>query len=534
MTTLPNNPAHPPLINPRTSLIDHLRRVDQRGWSLKLASFVLLTLAVLVVNLFLFAVVDALIPITWWLRALVLVLIIATALTGAGWFLMLRLMRLQDGLASAERIDAVQQKKDQPVVCAASLLRGDEADALQTRLRERAEQKAVELAERAKPQTVYPLSNLALPAGTFACSIGIWLVAGAIFPAQFLDSLNRIFVPWGHAPPFSLTQLDPTWSPDEPIAGDDVAVSVEPTGWPTDAVDFVRLDDNDQPAEQYEMILDDKGVFHHTLFGLKGSVRFVLETHGRPTRIYEINTTIPPISETQLSDTEPEQGGTTGYDPELLAEITRNAHPDWPELSERLQQLLQALTQAKQLAKDLDPANAEDIAAFTKQLQDLTDLAEALAGELNAMQGELPSDAAKTLDDLIAAVSEMKISSLAQGPANSAESSSPAEGATADPQATSDWLKQAGTAAEQDSQAISDGLGQSDTPTEAGFTGSNPGGEKPEFKDPNAEGVYDEQGKSGQDGALPPAVMQRVPLRYREHVKAYFNKLAEDDDNTNN
>jgi len=542
MTSMTTDSATNNRAEPWAVLSGAVERSARRGRSLAIARRVMLVLAAAVAALFGVAGLDALVPLSATTRLVLLLIIVLGGAALGGGLAWCRLRCQRDALGSAERIDRLNHAADQPVVCGWSLLPASAADKLSSALRGRAEQRAADAAASALPQRVYPLSELRLAAALLLLAFVTWGVFALVFPAQLPGTLSRVAMPWAGAPPFSLTRLDPRWTPRPPAAGEDVAVSVKPEGAPAEAVELLRLDEQGRVAETFEMSADAQGAFHATLRQVDQPITFKLQTRGRPTRAYTIEPIAPSTAATKPDDAPAEQtpdpqalDGTTQFDPEAVARLTRDAHPDWPGLRDRLAQFIEGLSEAEALAASIDPADPDDVAALGKRVNDLSAQADQLAADLQQVGDELPPDAAATLLGLVESLSQMQISQLAPAPGSAPgsdpEGGSASDGAadgSADAQAAaSDWLSRTADAAGRDRAAVAKGLGPSDTPTDSGTTASGPDGDKPAFTDPAATGVYDQQGESADAGPLPPAVMQRVPRRYREHIKAYFNRLAD-------
>lgn len=526
-----------------------VERSATRGRRLSMLSLGMLVFAVLIAGFFVIAGLDALIPMPGTLRGLLLLGLLLGAAVVGGWAIIRCVRSPRYTFGTAERIDEVTHHRDQPVVRGLSLMPAGIEDRLADSLRERAERNAADLTSVTPPRRVYPLRLLRRSAALLVVALLAWVVLAIIFPAQFGGMLARVLLPWGGAPPFSLTQLDPAWTPDEPTQGDDVTVSVQPEGVQPETVDFVRLDEQGNEAERFEMTADEQGGFSHTLAGIQSPIRFHLETRGRPTRDYTIDPRPKPQpapgsapgsasgsdAESDSDQAPQDPGGTTTYDPQAAAELVRNAHEDWPELRGRIEALMKKLADARQRAEAMDPTDREALKVLEADLGALSDEADDLTGDVRAMHADLPPDAAATLGKLLAALEQMQSDALGACP-NPASTGSPAQPTDApgsDPgtadaaQTPQQWLDQVGQAAGADTRRLASGLGHSSVPTDSGTASGRPNGAAPDFTDPAATGAYDEQGVTAETGPLPPAVMQQVPPSYREHIRAYFTELAE-------
>ena len=534
-------PTHTATLSaPAQALRQDVERAAQRGRCLRALSVSMLIASTLAAGLLVFAGLDALVPIPVAMRLALLLALITVTLGVGAWLLVRTLLDRSFTFGTAELIDQVSGRADQPVVRGLSLMPAPDEDDLFDALRQRAEQRAADLTAVTPPPRVYPLGNLRKPAALLCVTVLAWIVLAIIFPAQFGGMLARVLLPWSGAPPFSLTQMDPTWTPDNPAQGDAVTVTVQPEGKPAESVDFVRLDEQGNEAERFAMQLDTNGGFHHTLAGVTEPIHFHLETHGRPTRDYTIRPQPKPVPPAPLDAQEQnegtannagssEPGGTTRFDPQAAAELVRDAHEDWPALRERIEALMKQLSEAQARAQAIDPSDFDAMKTLEGDLEKMTGLADDLAKDIRAMQADLPPDAAATLSRLLATLEQMQSAALAASPRPGSASSENVGDPATNP-TPQQWLKQAGESAGTDSKSLANGLGHSSIPTESGTASGQPDGTAPDFFDPAASGTSDERGTTADTGALPPAVMQQVPPRYRDHIRAYFKELAELED----
>lgn len=532
--------VNPPALEESSSrLVLRVQRV--RYWLLTLhaAGFLLRLGASLLSLLFAAFVIDALLPMPGLVR-LVLLLAVLGVLLGlavAGAFRLLK-MSAAGELNAAQRIDRTAQVTDQPVTRyqAGMVLPAD--DELSNLLAARTAQRADLAARVVKVPSALPLRGLLLSLSLFVVSLVCWLVLAAAFPSQFGAVLGRLVLPLGDRPPFSLTQFVPTWEPAPPSIGDDVAVSVQPEGRSIDTVDMVLLDGQGDEAERFTMTASADGVFNHRLRAIDQPITFRLEANQRYTRPY----TITPMPRPPAEEEGPKEfgaaddpGGTVTFDEQAVARRDLLAHPDWPGLEARLAELIEQLSEAQRRALAIDPADLEAVQQLDGDLRALSEQADALSGELVALQGELPEGAAASLAALIDTLGQMRSESLAAAPSQGqGEGFASGKGDADTPSQATDltqqWLDEAGAAAGADSQALATGLGRSSIPTESGTTSGSQSNANavPNFSDPSASGTADEFGIGGDRGPLPPAVMQTVPASYRTHIKAYLNHLAED------
>ncbi|MBX2853056.1 MAG: hypothetical protein KTR15_15075 [Phycisphaeraceae bacterium] len=511
----------------REQLRDGMRRTVQRGRVLASLRVAMVCLAAIIGGLFLVALKDAVFELPVGAR---LALLIALLIGALGVCIVLALrpwLNKRFNRAAGEQIDHAAEAPQQPVTVGLSLkIDPLDDDSLALILLHRAETRAAEVAHSIKPKQAYPLRRLLRPGGWLALAIGVWLMLVLIFPNQAFTLFARVAMPWGNTPPFSLTQLEPTWTPESPLAGEDVVLSVEPSGLMPESVDWVLLDEKGNEAERFAMTSDGQGGFSHLLSRVQTPIDFRLEAHGRHTRSYTIAPT--PSAHTEEDTTEASEDGTTNkpdgstaFDPDKIARRNLDAHRDWPGIKADLERLLEQLGAAQSLAQSLDPADGKALKALAKKLAELTDQAQLIAGELTAMRGDLPADAAALLDDLAAALTSMQSAALPAPP------SAGDAGKTSGQPTPADWLDQVREATRSDQQRIGQGVGPSDLPTESGTASGQPG-DGPAFRDPNTSGAYNETNVSGDDGPLPEAVMQQVPPSYRVLVSTYFERLAED------
>lgn len=510
----------------REQLNDGVRWTAQRGRVLASLSIVLICTAALVGGLFVVAIKDAVFDLP---NAARIALLLALLLGSLGACLVLGIRPWLNqcfNRAAGEQIDLAAHARQQPVTVGLSLNAQLDDDSLALTLLQRAESRAAEVATSIKPKQAYPLRRLRGPGIWLMLAMGLWLLLAIIVPSQVSAMFARVVMPWGDTPPFSLTQLDPQWTPNPPDAGDDVMLTVEPTGLMPASVDWVRLDDKGKEAERFAMTSDGQGGFSHLLKRVTSSIVFRLEAHGRQTRTFTITPTLsPPIaidpSDETDNDATNEPDGSTTFDPDKIARRDLEAHRDWPGIKADLEQLLRDLGAAQRLAESIDAADAKAIQALADKLAELTGAAEQIAGQVIAMQGELPAEASALLDALANALANMQSAALPAPP--STINSAPGSGEPT----PSQWLDQAAQATKADQQQIGQGVGPSDLPSDSGSASGQPGA-GPDFRDPASTGTYDETNISGDDGPLPNAAMQQIPVSYRPLVSKYFQRLSEE------
>lgn len=523
MSTIPTTTSRH-LGDTREQLRAGVRWTAQRGRLFASLSAALRCLAVIVLGLFAVALMDVLFVLPDGVRTLLLI----AMLIGTGGACVVLAMRpwlnAQFNKGAGQQIDQAARLEHQPVTLGLSLNQPMDDDTLTLSLLERAESRAADVAKSIKPSRAYPLRLLMHPGSWLMQTLGLWLLLAIIVPSQVWAIASRVLMPWGDTPPFSLTQLEPQWTPRPPDAGDDVTLTVEPTGLMPESVDWVRLDNAGVEAERLAMVSDGQGGFSHVLRRVQSPIDFRLEAHGRPTRTYTITPTPrPPIDSAQDpdDDTSNTSDGSVTYDPDKVAKRDLESHRDWPGIKAKLQKLLDELADSQASAQSIDPADAAALQGLADKLADLTAQAKALAGELAAMQGDLPAEASALLDQLRDALTNMQSASLPAPPGQT--DSTPGSGEPT----PSQWLKQAGDAAQADQQQIGQGLGPSDQPTDSGTSSGDPG-DSPDPRDPGSTGTTTAQNPSGDDGPLPDSVMQQVPPSYRAFVSAYFEKLADE------
>lgn len=510
----------------REQLHDGVRLTAQRGRLVASLSVFLLCGAALVGGLFLLAIKDVVFVLPGAVRMVLLLLLLSGVLITA----LIRTTRhwFNPGFqrAAGEQIDDAAQVKGQPVTTGLSLNGAMDDDTLALMLLERAEARAAAVSASVKPGRAYPLRLLLHPGSWLLQAVGLWLLLAIIVPSQVLAIASRVLMPWNHAPPFSLTQLAPQWTPAPPQAGDNVTVTVEPSGLEPESVAWVRLDERGDEAERFEMIADGQGGFRLVLKRVESPIEFKLEANGRYTRIYTITPTPREITATEESqgtaeDTPDVRDSATTFDPDKVARRDLEAHRDWPGLKAKLQKLLDELGDAERLAQSIDPADGEALANLADKLAELASQGKKIADAISEMQGDLPAEAAALLEAMQTALANMQTAALPAPPDQA--SSAPGSGEPTPAQ----WLKDASDAAKADQEQIGQGLGPSDQPTESGTFSGEPG-DGPDLRDPSATGTSTQQNLSGDDGPLPDSVMQQVPPSYRDFVSAYFEKLADE------
>lgn len=510
----------------REQLHEGVRLTAQRGRLLASLSAIILCIAAFVGGLFVLAIKDVLFVLPDAVRMTLLVLLLLGVLIAGLIFIARPWLNKRFHRAAGEQIDTTAQMKNQPVTTGLSLNEPMDDDTLALMLIERAQTRAAEVTQSVKPSRAYPLKLLMHPGSWLFQTLGLWVLLAIIVPSQVLAIASRVLLPWGDAPPFSLTQMDPMWTPEPPSAGDDVTVSVEPSGLMPESVAFIRLDSQGEAAERFAMATDGQGGFSLVLKRVETPIDFKLEANGRHTRTYTITPTPRPqtaTKDTQQLDEDASDAseGTTTFDPDKIAKRDLDAHRDWPGIKAKLQKLLDELGDAQKLAESIDPADADALEGLADKLDELTKQAEAIAGELAQMQGDLPAEASAMLDNMLDALTNMQSAALPAPPdqANIA----PGSGEPTPAQ----WLKDAEEAATADQKQIGQGLGPSDEPSDSGTSSGQPG-DSPDIRDSGTSGTSTQQNPSGDDGPLPDSVMQQVPPSYRDFVSAYFEKLADE------
>ena len=511
----------------REQLHDDMRRAVQRGRLLASMSVVLLGLAALIGGLFVVALKDAIFVLPVAARAALLAVLVLGALSACIVLAIRPWLNERFNRSTGEQIDDVAQAKQQPVTVGLTLNDSMDDDTLALMLLQRAENRASEVARSVKPNEAYPIRRLLGPTIWLSNTLGIWLVFAIFMPNQAIGMAARVLLPWTDTPPFSFTQMQPYWEHTLVTGGPAYLVlDVETKGLQPEEVDWVLVDEQGNETERFPMQSNGRGWFKYETYAVGSPIDFRLEANGRQTRVY----TIPPLTREFATDTAEDTSdeaedtsGTTTFDPEKAAQRDLDANRDWPGVKAKLQQLLEELGEAQALADRIDPTDADALNGLADKLAKLTAEADKLAGELKAIQGELPDDAAALLDALTAALTDMQSAALPAPPSSS-------EGTPIGQPTPADWLRQAADAVQADQQKIGQGIGPSDLPTESG-TASGTGGADPDFRDPDATGTYDDTAISGNDGPLPDAVMQQVPPSYRTFVSAYFETIANDQTN---
>lgn len=498
----------------------YVDRSAARGVLLASLGGVVLALASLLLGVLLLGILDAIVVLSMDARFIGLGLVVVLSLALVIVFAIRPWLVRRRVLSAAEQMEQTAGARDQPIVRSLSL-REDRSDPLTAALGERAQQRAAQVAESVQPGRAYPWKSLTRQGRWLWLACVGWLVVGIVFPTQMLGVVQRALLPWIDTPAFSLTQLDPSWTPDQPKQGEDVTVKVAPEGLQADGVDLLRLDDQGNVAERITMTADGQGGFEHTLRQVDQPVTFKLEAHGRASQPYTI-TPEPrqaenPSSQGETTEPDASAGGTTQYDPQSVKE--REAAEDWAGLRAKIGELLAELADIEALAQSIDPADAEALKALAQRISALTEQASDLADQLEAIKADLPADAAASLSAIKQALANLQSADLPTAPGSEPGTSQD----QTNPPTPADWLDQAQNAAKNDQQQISQGLGRSDVPTDSGTSTGNPGDNAPNFRDPSAVGGHDEVGVNGQAGPLPAAVMQQIPPSYRPLISAYFS-----------
>ncbi|MGB0766567.1 MAG: hypothetical protein ACPGYV_02525 [Phycisphaeraceae bacterium] len=372
-------------------LSETVERSAKRGRLLASAASLLLCLAVLVGGVLMLAAIDAVWVLGVGSRALLLLAILLGSLGLAGRLVLRPWLNDRYRMGTSQRIDRAGQAADEPVVRGVSLREPLDDDSLALMLLERAQSRATDLAASIQPSEVYPAKRLVLPSGCLLLAIGMWAVVAAAFPGQAFAVLTRAWLPWVDAPPFTLTELEPDWTPDPPKAGQDVRVTVVPQGVEPEQVDLLLVDASGRAFDRIAMSVDDQGTHQATLRRVESPIKFKLETLGRATRTYTIDPTPRPVADARSSDPARDdssdatsRGGSTTFDTDRIAARDINAHADWPAMKRELLDLIDALreteAQAKRLSNDVDAAAVDRI---SNRLAELVGRAKALADEVS-------------------------------------------------------------------------------------------------------------------------------------------------------
>ncbi|MEM9347555.1 MAG: hypothetical protein AAGB26_13150 [Planctomycetota bacterium] len=512
-------------------LHEGMRWTVQRGRFFASLSVALLCVAAFIGGLFILAIKDVIFDLPDLARTAMLVVLL---LISAGFFFVLALrpwLNERFNRSAGEQVDLAADREEQPVTLGLSLREPVDDDSLALMLLQRAESRAAEVAQSVKPGRAYPLRRLTSPGSWLALALAFWILLAIILPSHVFAIASRVIMPWSDTPPFSLTQMEPTWTPEPPDAGEDVVVSVEPAGLIPKEVDLVVLDEDGNEAERFEMAPDGEGGFSLTLKRVLEPIDFQLETRGRHTRTYTITPTPePPVPDQPGADGSDDEHdstsseGSTSFDPDKVARRDLENNEGWQAMKKKLEQMLGELAEAQRLADSLDPTDADALQELADKLAGIVKQAGELGDELAEMQGELPAEASALLDALQQALTNM-LSAKVPAPPGS-QGGAQGEGAPT----LADWLKQASDAAKGDQGRIGQGIGPSDEPSDSGTT-SGTGGEGPDIVDPSTSGTYREGNTSGEEGPLPDSVMQQVPPSYRDFVSKYFENLADEQAN---
>ncbi|MEM9021067.1 MAG: hypothetical protein AAGC44_10925 [Planctomycetota bacterium] len=389
-----------------------------------------------------------------------------------------------------------------------------EPDTLRASLRGRTIHRGWQLANAADPRAVYPADRLRLPASRLWLVMTGVLLIGLIFPGLLGTGAVRLLMPMGDTPPYNLTQLAVSWTPDDVGVGQDVSVRARPIGMPADSVQLEVLDPEQRVIDRIMMDQGDDGSFSVVLWSLREPIRFRLVVHDRPTRQYLITPaeTLPlQRTESQDSNPTPDQGtqeqekAPDGSDPGDAAKVRDRLRG----LSDRLATLIEQLRQA-------EPSDPEALRKLEVEIEGLLDDAEALAEQAALASTSTDQSALRqALQGLSEALAAMRLSGLDAPPTDARGDESLR------------WLERASEAAEQDQRRLAEGAGAFDNAGDSGTSNREGGPADPSAGDPTASGRFDGTTAGGGKGALPQAILQRVPARYRDHIAAYFQELAE-------
>lgn len=301
----------------------------------------------------------------------------------------------------------------------------------------------------------------------------IALVTVVIQPRLFLAGLPRLTLPWAGAAPFSMTDIDVTWSPDPLYVDQPLDIEASTSGVIPEDATLVELDSAGEEVRRLPMNPSEGGTFGFALEGLTEPVTYRVEAGTGQSEPF----TIEPLSR-------PEGAAASG------AESEHDGREAGESPASPRARAASLAAEAATLRKEVDSAGPGD--TTPEQAQAQRDAAVRLAEALRELISELePSEQARC-------------NALANALDAFAKGRSPGIGRSPSP------------------------TGSGDTDAETGFT-SLDGPGQPSLSLPNAAGAYDDRGMTAADGDTPDAIANRAPAAYRDLVRLYIERLAEDE-----
>ncbi len=403
-----------------------------------------------------------------------------------------------------------------------------------------------------------------------------WLVTAAILPHLILGGLGRLMLPLADIPPFSLTRIAVAADPDDPTAGDDVLVHAAMAGLVPDTAHLVELDGEGRERRRWPMRPAAQDGFIRTLEALREPITLRVEAGSARSRAVTIEPRPredDPDAEDELAARGPGETGESDAGEAPPTPTLRDVsfpENEWdgflqsqlPEIYRNLQELARQAGEIQRMAAALQEAAdagaspqelAERIAELESALQGFRGLASQTAGMCRAAMEDASPREREFLERLARQLDALSLAGLGMCPGGGL----PGEGDGMTPSLgqgegvgtgygsgmgmggggrmvgpAGAWMLAAQAAALSDLQMIESMLGQFLALSPVGSAGPHDAEATalPEPEQPFEPGRYDETMRSRGDVRGPAdAAMQAAPPAYRDLIRLYFNRLAEDD-----
>lgn len=377
---------------------------------------------------------------------------------------------------------------------------------------------------------------------TVAAVCAIWLMVLWVQPRLIGGGVARLVWPFADHPSFSTTIFNVSVSPTPVTAGQDAVVTATLTGRIAERAELVELGPGHQVTRRWPMRRVASGGFERRLLALREPMTFRIETqNGRSRRFH-----IEPVSVTKPKQpkppTDPWEAGPapSGQAQPGVIEAARQAVVALGALADSAARLRSLTSQLlARWGRHDDPGTRRWLTQQTDQLNDRLDRFQSERRSLEqslrhrARDGVAGSQPQGMTALLLAAAQRLDQLALNRlGPSSSSgQNDGRGSGRSQGPQSVAQWLEDVRTGAQRDEAVIGEAMAQVDR-----FLASAAGGSPVEESD-TSEGGSIRPGETHEEiltRATPlrdqaDAIMQRVPMSYRQAVAWYFDRLGQDD-----
>ncbi len=383
----------------------------------------------------------------------------------------------------------------------------------------------------------------------FRCVLVVmaWLIVAAIRPELVGGGLARFVAPFDDHPPFSFTGFEIEVQPGRVAAGQDAVVTATLTGSVPGEASLVQWRDGHGEVRRWPMRAKGNGEFRRTLVGLREPIVFYVESPTGRSRRYAV-TPVPrdtlsvslekeqdDVDETREDSASRMTDALVGGESGLIEqqEAARNVVVGLGRIagiSQRIRELAREILRHNKRRELADTAN-QQADRINEQLDRFQTHRKALAGALRntatqaSEQNEKLTAAASATDrlDRLRLIGVGRFSMGVVTDAGRIGIGGTGDGSGAD-MSLRDWLEGVESAAVADAQSLNEMIGALDKALNAASDGRVSGVGEARL----AKGVYTEASRVDQSpmGGQWEAMMQQVPMIYREAVAAYFTRLV--------